>query len=119
MKRTITLFLFGFSFLLGMAQNTAEKTNLKNEVEREVKENILAFWLKNAPDPYGGFYGEISREGKGNHEASKGAVLGARILWTFSSAYRIYGYSEYKALADRAQAFCGQTVRRCLLDRNT
>lgn len=105
MKRMITLFLFGFSFLLGMAQNTAEKTNLKNEVEREVKENILAFWLKNAPDPYGGFYGEISREGKGNHDASKGAVLGARILWTFSSAYRIYGYSEYKALADRAQAY--------------
>ena len=105
MKRTITLFFFLVSSLVGLAQGITEKTNLRNEVEKEVKENILAFWLKNASDPYGGFYGVISREGKGNHDAPKGAVLGARILWTFSSAYRIYGYSDYKALADRVQQY--------------
>ena len=53
MKRTVSLFFFLVSFLMGMAQGITEKTNLRNEVEKEVKENILAFWLKNASDPYG------------------------------------------------------------------
>lgn len=32
-------------------------------------------------------------------------MLNTRILWTFSTAYRIYGLPQYKELADRAQEY--------------
>ncbi|MCR4854071.1 MAG: AGE family epimerase/isomerase, partial [Prevotella sp.] len=105
MKKTVATFVLAFSFLVAMAQDATERTTLKNDIEKDLTENILPFWLNHAQDPNGGFYGEISREGKGNHESPKGSVLGARILWTFSTAYRLYGYSEYKEMADRIQQY--------------
>ncbi len=105
MKRTIALFIFAATLLLGVAQTSAEKMNLRNEIEKDLTGNILPFWLKHASDPNGGFYGEISREGKGNPATPKGAIMGARVLWTFSTAYRLYGNSDYKAMADRVQQY--------------
>ena len=37
-----------------------------------------------------------------DYKADKGAILNARILYTFSAAYRLYGKKLYKAMADRA-----------------
>ena len=88
-----------------MAQDESETASLRNEIEEELTGNILPFWTRNAADPQGGFYGVITREGKGVHEAAKGAVLGSRELWTFSYAYRLYGKTEHKALADRLQQY--------------
>ena len=105
MKRRILLVIIVLQCFACWAQDNTEKANLRNEIETELTENILPFWLKNTADPCGGFYGMITREGKGMHEAPKGAILGARLLWTFSQAYRLYGYSEYKALADRLQQY--------------
>ncbi|WP_347160073.1 AGE family epimerase/isomerase [Pontibacter chitinilyticus] len=66
-------------------------------------QNILAFWEKHAPDDtYGGFIGQLDNQGAVQQEAPKGCILNARILWTFSAAYRHTGEEEYRQLADRA-----------------
>ena len=38
-------------------------------------------------------------------DADKGAILNARILWTFSAAYRVLGKSEYLKIATRAKQY--------------
>ena len=50
-----------------------------------------------------GFYGRISGTGERVPGASKGVVLNARILWTFSSAYRLLHKDEYLKMATRAK----------------
>jgi len=46
------------------------------------------------------------------HDADRRLVLNARILWTFSSAYRRYGDQEYADMARRAYG----TLRRDFRD---
>ncbi|WP_127486034.1 AGE family epimerase/isomerase [Paenibacillus ehimensis] len=76
------------------------------EVEKEVKDNILAFWLKHSFDAKnGGFLGEISSDLTPLEEAEKSLVLNARILWTFSSAYRIFQAPAYLEAARRAYSY--------------
>jgi len=70
---------------------------------KELTDNILPFWIVNMQDgKYGGFYGQIDGNNILHPEANKGAILNARILWTFSSAYRILKNAEYLAMAQRA-----------------
>ncbi len=109
MKRCKSLILsISAVFVLGLSANAQvdeRKALLREEIERDLVDNILPFWEKNSPDPAGGFYGTVSREGKGNPASPKAGVLNTRILWTFSTAYRIYGLPQYKELADRAQEY--------------
>ena len=86
------------------AQSHADKI-LKDEITSDLKENILSFWEKYSVDPSGGFYGSLGRDGAPIADAPKGGVLNARILWTFSTAYRMYGNAAYRKLADRAQRY--------------
>lgn len=66
-------------------------------------ENILSFWINKMQDvQHGGFYGRIDGNDILHTEANKGAILNARILWTFSSAYRILKKEEYLQVAQRA-----------------
>ena len=81
------------------------KERLREEIQADLQNNILPYWEKYTVDPRGGFYGTVSRDGKPNEEAPKGEVLNARILWTFSTAYRMLGEERYKELADRAQGY--------------
>lgn len=105
MKRILTIVILLATTLVAMAQDQTELNQLRNDIEQELTGNILPFWLHNAVAPDGGFYGELSREGKGDPDAPRGAVLGARILWTFSTAYRLYAIPTHKELADRIQAY--------------
>ena len=76
------------------------------ELTKELKENILGFWMKHAVDEdQGGFFGEVSTDLQINSKADKSLVLNARLLWTFSAAYRLYGDKSYLTLADRAYAY--------------
>lgn len=75
------------------------------EIVNDQTNNILPYWEKYTVDPSGGFYGTVTREGKPVADAPKGEILNARILWTFSIAYKTYGKTEYKQLADRAQRY--------------
>lgn len=71
---------------------------------RELTGNILPFWMEKMEDKvHGGFLGRISGTGTEDGSAAKGAILNARILWTFSAAYRILGKPEYLAAATRAK----------------
>lgn len=79
---------------------------LKREVEEELTRNILPFWMDKMTDNvHGGFYGRMTGTDVLMPEAEKGAVLNARILWTFSAAYRLLGREEYLATATRAKRY--------------
>ena len=69
-------------------------------------DNILPYWINKRVDPnHGGFYGRITGEEVLKPEAEKGAILNARILWTFSAAYRILKREEYLEAATRAKRY--------------
>jgi len=71
--------------------------------ENELKNNILAWWVRYSPDHHnGGFYGAADLEGKPVLTANKSCVLNARLLWTFSAAAMRYDEREYRFMADRA-----------------
>ena len=78
---------------------------LKQEIVQDLTENILPFWATHSPDPSGGFYGTLIYNGTPKDSADKGGILNARLIWTFSSAYRILKDERYKILADRAQRY--------------
>ena len=60
------------------------------EMQDVLQNNILRFWLDKMQDhEHGGFYGRIDGNGVLHPEAEKGAILNARILWSFSAAYRV------------------------------
>lgn len=86
-------------------QKTPEWTAACREITEDLRSNILSFWQKFAPDPSGGFYGQLLYDGQPCPEAPKGGVLNARILWTFSAAYRLFKNPAYKEMADRAQHY--------------
>lgn len=64
-----------------------QKDEYAAELEAELRE-ILGYWITNTIDPRGGFFGRIDQNNIADLDAPKGAVLNARILWTFSAAFR-------------------------------
>lgn len=81
-------------------------TTLRIEVEHELTTGILPFWMeKMADNVQGGFYGRIDGDDKLHADAPKGAILNARILWTFSAAYRLLRKPEYLETATRAKRY--------------
>ncbi|MBT2288672.1 AGE family epimerase/isomerase [Paenibacillus albidus] len=77
-----------------------------SQLEQELKDNILGFWMKHTIDEqHGGYVGEIDNQLNTTPGAEKSLVLNARILWTFASAYRFYGHAEYLTMAERAYAY--------------
>ncbi len=78
---------------------------LKSEVISDLRGNVLPFWIRYAPAPDGGFYGQVSRMGVADERADRGGVLNARILWSFSAAYDCFRDSTYLAMADRARDY--------------
>lgn len=79
---------------------------LRKEVTEELEGNILPFWMNKMTDrERGGFYGRISGEDVLMPDDPKGAILNARILWTFSAAYRLLKRPEYLATATRAKRY--------------
>ena len=79
---------------------------LRDEMRSELENNILPFWMNKMEDnEQGGFYGQITGNDELRPEASKGAILNARILWTFSAAYRLLKKPEYLETATRAKRY--------------
>jgi len=67
----------------------ADLTVLRAQIEAELRNDILPFWLKYTRDrERGGFYGLITNDLAIRKNAPRGALLTSRILWTFSAAYR-------------------------------
>ncbi len=79
---------------------------LKAEVEKELVNNILPFWAGRMIDSVnGGFFGRVDGSGHIYKDADKGSVLNARILWTFSSAFRVMKNPEYLKAAVTAKEY--------------
>ena len=71
-----------------------------------LENNILRFWLDQMQDrENGGFYGRMDGHMQLYPQAEKGAILNARILWSFSAAYRVLGKQEYLDAATRAKDY--------------
>ncbi len=73
------------------------------ELQRELTDNILPFWMTHAADTgNGGMHGAVTNDLRVRDDEPRSAVLAARVLWTFSAAFRRFGDSAYRAMADRA-----------------
>jgi len=77
----------------------------KIEAEKMARVNILPFWQGLIDRENGGFYGEADFYGKINKDADKGCILNSRILWTFSSAFRLFKDESYLNCAHTAYKF--------------
>jgi len=74
--------------------------------ERNLRENILGFWLAHAPDrERGGFFGAADRKGTPDPLAPRSLVVNSRLVWTFAAAKRALGNEEYAASAKAAYAY--------------
>lgn len=115
MKNSVLLILLSFFLLFPDCVNkksnltTAQKgmlISLKHEIKENLTTNLLPYWATKMVDTVnGGFYGRVDAKEQVYPDADKGGILNARLLWTFSSAYRILGDSSYLNLATRAKDY--------------
>ena len=76
---------------------------MRSEMDNEVRKNILPFWLNKVMDRHNKtFTGEVLFNGTTIPEAPKSGILMARLVWTFSHAYMVYGKVEYLEAASLA-----------------
>ncbi|MGA2489877.1 MAG: AGE family epimerase/isomerase [Anaerolineales bacterium] len=75
-------------------------TDFRRQLQEELTGNILPFWMNHAVDHVnGGFYGALTNDLEIHNEVPRSAILCARILWTYATAYRKLGDKEYLAMA--------------------
>lgn len=84
---------------------SAKLKQLKSELSAEL-DAILNYWSKHTVDNQNeGFIGQIDFNEQIIANSEKGAVLNARILWSFSASYQVTKNEEHKELAKRAFEF--------------
>ena len=84
---------------------SVKQKQLKSELSAEL-DSILKYWSKHTIDNQnGGFVGQIDFNDHIIANTEKGAVLNARILWTFSSSYKVTKNESHKEIAKRAFEF--------------
>ncbi len=87
-------------------------STLLTKIEAELRSNILPFWMRHGVDEeFGGFHGRISNDLVIDGLAEKGLILNARILWTFSRVYEVYGEQQFLDIARRAYEYIGKHFR--------
>lgn len=64
---------------------------LASQAKKELTGNILPYWSEKMLNPSGGFYGRITGTEELDTSAPLGAIMNARLLWTFASAHRLLG----------------------------
>ncbi|MDO6429261.1 AGE family epimerase/isomerase [Flavitalea sp. BT771] len=87
-----------------MENNAALQAEFRDELR-----HILDYWRQFTIDnAHGGFYGRLTNDNHVVEGAVKGAVLNARILWSFSAAYLLEEDPGYLQLAERSLAYIRQ-----------
>ena len=90
-------------FLLAMISSVP--LDQLDRIETDLRHNILPFWIERVVDRAGaGFFGSVTNDLVLDRSAERGALLTARILWTYSAAYSRYRDAAYLAMADHAYA---------------
>ena len=80
--------------------------SLRDEMTAELRNHILPFWIELAVDSKnGGFLGRIDGNNEKDVEADKSIILNARLLWTFSAAYRVLGDKIYLRFAEKTYEY--------------
>lgn len=86
--------------------NRKMKSFLK-ELSNELNDHILPFWINRMVDHENkGFYGRIDGRNQVDHQARKGSVLNARLMWTFSAAFNATHEEDYLNMANKAFDYC-------------
>ncbi len=89
--------------------NKAEVRILSRSAQIELENDILPFWIKNCQDKeFSGFIGRMSNKNVIEEDGPKGLVLNARILWTFSAAYRFKENDQYLEMAKKSYDYINQ-----------
>jgi cellobiose epimerase len=87
----------------GSDSDIAALTAWTGRIEADLRGNILPFWREHARDrTRGGFFGEIGTDLVVKKDAPRGSLLTARILWTYSAAWRLYRDPADLAMAAHA-----------------
>ena len=106
MKRLIILFILFILFIPCFGQSASKELKLLQfsaSVKDNLYNNIVPFWLNHSVDTInGGFWGTVDVYGNANPQSSKGLVLNARILWTFSALYLKDKTPEFLMMSKRA-----------------
>ena len=76
---------------------------LAKQAEAELRDNILPFWINRVKLPDGMFLGRIDGKGQACPDAEVGGIMCARILWTYSNAFRILGEASCLDMANQAK----------------
>ena len=76
---------------------------LAKQAEAELRDNILPFWINRVKLPDGMFLGRIDGKGQACPDAEVGGIMCARILWTYSNAFRVLGEASCLDMANQAK----------------
>lgn len=83
-----------------------ELAELRGKMRIELIEEILPYWTEQAKDSQnGGFIGQVTGHQERVRDADKSVVLNARLLWTYSAAYRVLRDPSYIKCAERAFSY--------------
>jgi len=94
--------LAGATALVSGATNTVEVSQWTGRVDRELNGNILPFWIREVAKGETGFVAELADDLRADPSKPRGALLSARILWTYAHAYRRSQDPAHLAMARRA-----------------
>lgn len=73
------------------------------QIKQELIGNILPWWMQYTVDHQnGGFYGAVTNDLRVLNDVPRSVVLCARMLWTYSAAYRAYPNEAYLRTARHA-----------------
>jgi mannobiose 2-epimerase len=87
-----------------------DRSTFRQELEAELTGNILPFWMAHVVDrAHGGFYGAVTNDLQIRNDVPRSAILCARILWTYATAYRLLGMEPYLSMARRAYDYLANT----------
>ena len=76
------------------------KSGFRQQLEKELTENILPFWMNQVVDnATGGFHGALSNNLIILHEIPRASVLCSRLIWTYSRAYEYLKNERYLPIA--------------------
>lgn len=95
-------------------ERTGDQVNkipgLHQRIDRELRENILPFWIEHAVDPdSGGLYGALTNDLRILNDIPRAGIICARVLWTYATAYRTFGDEKYSGMAQHAYNYLTQT----------
>jgi len=96
--------LAGVSLIASETPKALELAAWSGRVERELNGNILPFWIREVAKGDMGFVAELADDLRADPSKPRGALLSARILWTYAHAYRRSQDPAHLAMARRAYA---------------